>query len=123
MSVPFEGDPIKTDPTLFGPYFGPSPPTDGSQHQSPPSTDHPIDHPSNNSTGTAGTTTLGVLPLDKAFSPSYAIEAILHKYLDIFKMFRGGDHPYLPQLVEAVKELPKMAELSFDRFLREMGLF
>ncbi|UTT94546.1 hypothetical protein NDA17_007324 [Ustilago hordei] len=123
MSVPFEGDPIKTDPTLFGPYFGPSPPTDGSQHQSPPSTDHPIDHPSNNSAGTAGTTTLGVVPLDKAFSPSYAIEAILHKYLDIFKRFRGGDHPYLPQLVEAVKELPKMAELSFDRFLREMGLF
>lgn len=122
MSVPFEGDPIKTDPTSFGPYFGPSPPNDANQHQSPPSTD-PIDHPSNNSTGTTTTTTLGVVPLDKAFSPSYAIEAILHKYLDIFKRFRAGDHPYLPQLVEAVKELPKMAELSFDRFLREMGLF
>ncbi len=65
----------------------------------------------------------GGMPLDKAFSPSFAIEAILHKYLDIFKRFRGGDHPYLPQLVEAVKELPKMAVLSFDRFLREMGLF
>ncbi|TKY85981.1 hypothetical protein EX895_004806 [Sporisorium graminicola] len=127
MSVPFEGDPIKTDPTLFGPYFGPSPPeasaASGSQHhQSPPSNidsaNANVDHPSANSS----TLGRGVVPLDKAFSPSYAIEAILHKYLDIFKRFRGGDHPYLPQLVEAVKELPKMAELSFDRFLREMGL-
>ena len=111
MSVPFEGDPIKTDPTLFGPYA--SPPEAGSQ-QSPGNVE---DHPSSTSSMT------GVVPLDKAFSPSYAIEAILHKYLDIFKRFRGGDHPYLPLLVEAVKELPKMAELSFDRFLREMGLF
>lgn len=133
LSVPFEGDPIKTDPTLFGPYFGPSPPdasTIGS-HQSPPSntgmdptttTGGSIDHPSTSSTNN-NVGSLGVVPLDKAFSPSYAIEAILHKYLDIFKRFRGGDHPYLPLLVEAVKELPKMAELSFDRFLREMGLF
>lgn len=124
MSVPFEGDPIKTDPTLFGPYFGPSPPDASSvgQYQSPASNsamDVATDHPSTSSTAP----TLGGVPLDKAFSPSYAIEAILHKYLDIFKRFRGGDHPYLPQLVLAVKELPKMAELSFDRFLREMGLF
>uniref|UniRef100_V5EUW3 C6 transcription factor n=1 Tax=Kalmanozyma brasiliensis (strain GHG001) TaxID=1365824 RepID=V5EUW3_KALBG len=122
MSVPFEGDPIKTDPTLFGPYFGPSPPdasATGGSYQSPTSnmdTTSIVDHPSASSLG-------GGVPLDKAFSPSYAIEAILHKYLDIFKRFRGGDHPYLPLLVEAVKELPKMAELSFDRFLREMGLF
>ncbi|KAJ9478882.1 C6 transcription factor [Pseudozyma hubeiensis] len=121
MSVPFEGDPIKTDPTLFGPYFGPSPPDasahsgGGSQHHQSPQIDTSTDHPS--------ATSSNVVPLDKAFSPSYAIEAILHKYLDIFKRFRGGDHPYLPELVEAVKELPKMAELSFDRFLREMGLF
>jgi hypothetical protein len=128
MSVPFEGDPLKTDPMLFGPYMGPSPPaldpsasastsapvpasasSASSQHHSPAPDSRPG--------------SLGMVPLDKAFSPSYAIEAILHKYLDLFKRFRGGDHPYLPQLVEAVKELPKMAELSFDRFLREMGLF
>lgn len=121
MSVSFEGDPIKTDPTLFGPYFGPSPPdasagSAGSQHHhSPTNIENVVDHPS--------ATSSSLVPLDKAFSPSYAIEAILHKYLDIFKRFRGGDHPYLPLLVEAVKELPKMAELSFDRFLREMGLF
>lgn len=121
MSVPFEGDPIKTDPTLFGPYFGPSPPdasapSSGSHHhRSPSNIDSCNDHPS--------ATSSNLVPLDKAFSPSYAIEAILHKYLDIFKRFRAGDHPYLPLLVEAVKELPKMAELSFDRFLREMGLF
>ncbi|SNX82121.1 related to transcription activator amyR [Melanopsichium pennsylvanicum] len=150
MSVPFEGDPIKTDPSMFGPYFGPSPPTDAAStfgtHQSPIDVgssnnnygngncglgigDHPSVGSSTNTNGGGGgsssTTGLGggVVPLDKAFSPSYAIEAILHKYLDIFKRFRGGDHPYLPELVEAVKELPKMAELSFDKFLREMGLF
>lgn len=118
MSVPFEGDPIKTDPTMFGPYFGPSPPTDtngGGATGTPGSAVG--DHPS------ASSSLAGVVPLDKAFSPSYAIEAILHKYLDIFKRFRGGDHPYLEELVKAVKMLPEMAELSFDRFLREMGLF
>ena len=142
MSVPFEGDPIKTDPTLFGPYFGPSPPdasgASGSQHhQSPQSTinsgvgggnvdtagDHSSINAANNNNANSAGPLSNVVPLEKAFSPSYAIEAILHKYLDIFKRFRGGDHPYLPLLVEAVKELPKMAELSFDRFLREMGLF
>lgn len=113
MSVPFEGDPVNTDPTLFGPYLGPSP---SSQHSPSASIDSV-------SGSAGGVPTLGMVPFDKAFSPSYAIEAILHKYLDLFNRFRGGDHPYLPQLVEAVKELPKMAELSFDRFLRDMGLF
>nr|QBH67448.1 hypothetical protein UE_1382 [Ustilago esculenta] len=138
LSVPFEGDPIKTDPSLFGPYFGPSPPdgsTIGSHHSPSGSTSNLVDagvsghlsassNNNNNSSSSSnsGGSTLGVVPLDKAFSPSYAIEAILHKYLDIFKRFRGGDHPYLPLLVEAVKEVPKEAKLSFDRFLREMGL-
>ncbi|PWY98865.1 hypothetical protein BCV70DRAFT_164252 [Testicularia cyperi] len=122
MSVPFIGDPVNTDPNLFGPYLGPSP--GGSGGGGPGD-----QHSPSGSSGFGGhdaqppPPTLGVVPFDKAFSPSYAIEAILHKYLDLFNRFRGGDHPYLPELVEAVKELPKMAELSFDRFLRDMGLF
>ncbi|EPQ30683.1 uncharacterized protein PFL1_01584 [Pseudozyma flocculosa PF-1] len=122
MSVPYEGDPINLAPSQFGPHTGPSP----SEHHGSPTlhgtTESPIQAASTGTTGAGGptaTTPLG----SKAFSPSFAIEAILHKYLDLFKRFRGGDHPYLPELVEAVKELPKMAELSFDKFLREMGLF
>ncbi|PWN47697.1 hypothetical protein IE53DRAFT_235554 [Violaceomyces palustris] len=56
------------------------------------------------------------------FSPSFAIEAILHKYLEIFKKFRGGDHPYLDELIQSINRLPKMAELSFDKFLKELDL-
>ncbi|KAN0065515.1 hypothetical protein ACQY0O_001352 [Thecaphora frezii] len=129
MSVPYEGDPINLAPNQFGPHSGPSP----SEHYGSPTTLHSTsDSPGHTGTSTTTattattttTTTTTTTPLgSKAFSPSFAIEAILHKYLDLFKRFRGGDHPYLPELVEAVKELPKMAELSFDKFLREMGLF
>lgn len=120
MSVPYEGDPINIAPNQFGPHTGPSP----SEHHGSPTFMSTSESPAQpGSSSTAGLSQSTPIDPAKAFSPSFAIEAILHKYLDLFKRFRGGDHPYLPQLVEAVKELPKMAELSFDKFLREMGLF
>lgn len=51
-----------------------------------------------------------------------SVHAILQAYVEFMQKFRSGEHPFLKQLVDAIKSLPQRHESSFESILAELGV-